>query len=256
MTSGEVIAALRKEYETTHVFLEQVAEGVGMSPRRVDAVAIGAWRSRGHALHAFEVKVSRRDWLRELKTPSKSDAVARYCHHFWVVTPPDILKESEVPEAWGIILVSPGGHLTYVRTVRPRAPEPLDAPFVVGILRRAEAAQQSIRQQAVATMSRDHHETCYHARDAETARAKYEALKAQLSALNSGSLPAAEQLALCKELLRADRGRDLVCRYLDLLRQHAAELAQEVTLLTDKMRPLRELPALTELKGDDDDGAR
>ncbi len=75
--------------------------------RRYDAVSISVWRSMGHQIHGFEVKTARSDWLRELADPTKADALMRYCTHWWLVCPKEVISGlDEVPETWGVLFDS------------------------------------------------------------------------------------------------------------------------------------------------------
>lgn len=92
---------------------------------------------RGYnAVHGFEVKVSRSDWLRELADPSKAEAWKQFCQHWWLVAPRDVVKPGELPEGWGHL--APSGAI--LRAVEP-APllQPRDMPsaVVVALLRAA-----------------------------------------------------------------------------------------------------------------------
>lgn len=52
----------------------------------------------------FEVKVSRSDWLSELKKPEKADSLARYCDRWYlVISDPKIVKDGELPPTWGLL---------------------------------------------------------------------------------------------------------------------------------------------------------
>lgn len=89
------------------VFFE-VSNGTGsMARRRADAVALGIWPSRGHALIGFEFKEDRRDWLRELKQPAKADLIANHCD-IWnlVIGHESIAKPEELPEPWGLLVAN------------------------------------------------------------------------------------------------------------------------------------------------------
>ena len=105
--SSHIKALLRERYSVDEwVLAFEVAPETGGGTRRADAVAMNMWRSRGHAIHGFEFKVSRSDWLRELRDPSKADAVAQYCDCWWLVIDGDnIIKDDELPEGWGLIAV-------------------------------------------------------------------------------------------------------------------------------------------------------
>lgn len=76
--------------------------------RRVDALALHTYESRGMEMVGFEVKVTRGDWLVELKDPSKADPFARFCSRWWIVTPEGVVQPEELPAAWGHVVVRPG----------------------------------------------------------------------------------------------------------------------------------------------------
>src|ERR1700723_1265707 len=89
VTSAAVIAWLQGWFAPpAYGFLEQVADGTGARRFRwADGVAMSVWPSRGYDIHGIEVKVSRYDWLNELKQPGKSAAVQQYCNRWWIATP-------------------------------------------------------------------------------------------------------------------------------------------------------------------------
>lgn len=142
-TAEQVIAALAARYPTNAwAFLTQVRNGTGWArePRTADALALGLWPSRGLELHGFEVKVSRGDWLAELKAPEKADAIARFCHRWWlVVGHAEIVQPGELPAAWGL-LVPAGDKLRCAVEATKLDPKPLDALIVAAMLRRASDA--------------------------------------------------------------------------------------------------------------------
>ena len=59
----------------------------------------------GAKLHGHEVKVSRSDWLTELRDPSKAESFAVYCDYWWlVVSDKAIVKPGELPDGWGLMV--------------------------------------------------------------------------------------------------------------------------------------------------------
>jgi len=80
-TAPEIAAGLRALFPARdHAVLFDVADGTGGKiTRRADAIVQALWPSRGLWLAGVEIKVSRGDWLRELKDAGKADAIARYC---------------------------------------------------------------------------------------------------------------------------------------------------------------------------------
>lgn len=103
--------------------------------RTADALVVDLWPSTGNLLHGFEVKVSRSDWLHELKDPHKAEAFKPYCDHWWLVVPDAAIAHDGIPEGWGLLAVGSDGRLR----VRRRAPrldrEPMPWGMTVSLLR-------------------------------------------------------------------------------------------------------------------------
>lgn len=94
---------LRTKYPPREfVFMEQIPNGTGAACSSwVDAGVVSLWPSNGIWWAAFEVKVSRADFLNELKNPGKNAWAKKSFHQFWYVAPKDVVKESELPEGCG-----------------------------------------------------------------------------------------------------------------------------------------------------------
>ena len=61
--------------DSQFITLEEVRDATGFDGvRTADAMAISMYRSRGKAVYGFEMKVSRADWLKELKQPENLPA--------------------------------------------------------------------------------------------------------------------------------------------------------------------------------------
>lgn len=78
---------------------------------------------RRQILHGFEIKVSRSDWLTELRDPTKADAWRRYCDQWWLVAPRDVVR-GDLPEGWGH-LAPAGASLRIVTHAPLLTPEPM-----------------------------------------------------------------------------------------------------------------------------------
>jgi hypothetical protein len=140
----ELMYALRKKYDDngfSHAFLEQVANATGAKcNRHADAIAIQLWVSRGLAITGFEVKVSRQDWLKELKNPDKAEPIAQYCHSWYlVVGDADIVQFGELPMNWGLMVPHTKESLKVVKSavINPN-PKSVDLPFLCAVLRQAQ----------------------------------------------------------------------------------------------------------------------
>jgi hypothetical protein len=163
MNTAEVKAALRARFCAPEwaIFFE-VADGTGGNHNRwADAVAMNMWPSRGLAIHGFEIKVSRSDWLRELKKPEKSGPVQQYCDRWWIVTPKGIVKREELPPTWGLYEVSEAGAFRQVVEAPKLEPIPVTRDFMAAILRRAsgidaEAMAAAVSKEVVRQRAGDH----------------------------------------------------------------------------------------------------
>jgi hypothetical protein len=87
-----------------YAFLTHVRNDGGFSATRTfDGVAVSLWPSRGYAIDVFEVKVSRSDWMRELKDPAKSEAAWEIGDRFWICATAGVVDPTELPHGWGLI---------------------------------------------------------------------------------------------------------------------------------------------------------
>lgn len=150
MNSATVKALLRKRY--THpewALCFEVANQTGAGASRyADAVAMSLWPSRGLSINGFEIKVSKQDFMSEIKNPDKSVPVQQYCDFWWVVAPAKAVDETLLPENWGWIEV----YETQLR-VKKNAPKleakPADRTFMAAMIRRANEVDQAEFNKAV-----------------------------------------------------------------------------------------------------------
>lgn len=128
-----------------YVRAEHVRRHLGYSRRQfvADFIALDKYPGRdgsGLAIHWHEVKVSRSDWLSELRQPEKSAVFTRYAHYHWlVVSDAGIVKMEELPDGWGL-LVQSGNGLRAKRGAPRHEPEPLPMDLSIAI---ASAAQRT-----------------------------------------------------------------------------------------------------------------
>jgi len=141
MTTAELDDKLRQHFISDKDQLDIAGAGAvyltevtapGHSGRRADAVHIGLWASRGAGIvEVCELKVSRADWLRELKDPKKAEAWWPYCNIFWLVVPHEgIVQDGELPKGWGLMMPGTRGRKFKVLV----KPEERDAQITPGLL--------------------------------------------------------------------------------------------------------------------------
>lgn len=138
VTAGVVRVALRERYALpAWVLIEEVPDATGgQKSRTADAIAMGCWPSRGLELHGFEVKVSRADWLGELKKPEKAESIARFCDRWWlVIGDKKIVQPGELPGGWGLLVLE-GQRLRCAVEAPALQPEAVSRGFIAALLRK------------------------------------------------------------------------------------------------------------------------
>lgn len=151
ITSEHVREALKLRFEPAqYALLWEVANGAGAHSRRfADAIAIGLWPSHGCKVEGVEIKVSRSDFLHEMKQPEKSTPIYQHCHHWWLACPAGMVKPEELPPTWGLLELLDNGTL---RT-KKKAPllEPIDMPrtFVAALMRRHAGRDEDMSRVAI-----------------------------------------------------------------------------------------------------------
>ena len=142
--TSQVIDALHKKYDDnafSYAFLEQVANGTGLrANRHADAIAVQLWESRGLNITGFEIKVSRQDWVKELKHPEKAEPIAQYCHYWYLVCGDEnIVQFGELPANWGLMVPHTKGTLKIVKEAPlNKNPKPVDMIFLCAVLRQTQ----------------------------------------------------------------------------------------------------------------------
>lgn len=119
------------------LFLTQVRSSTGSASRVADAMTFNMYGSTGYEIIGFEIKVSRSDWLSELKDMSKSDEIMGYCDKwFLVVSDPKIIQDGELPKHWGLLVLK---DKKLVQKIRPIPQKTMSMPlsFIASVLRRS-----------------------------------------------------------------------------------------------------------------------
>ncbi|MGD9209190.1 MAG: hypothetical protein PVI90_00365 [Desulfobacteraceae bacterium] len=124
-------------------FLPQVRDSTALTHCcTADALAFNCYPSRGMELHGFEIKVTKQDWLNELRDPNKSVALQQYCDRWWlVISKEDFVEQGTLPSTWGMLAVQSTHGKLQLKVVHP-APK-LEAPilynkgFVTSVFRNA-----------------------------------------------------------------------------------------------------------------------
>lgn len=115
--------------------------------RTADFIAIDGWESKKHVIHGHEVKVSRSDWLHELKDPEKAEAFRPFCDYWWLVVSDKSIVRDDLPEGWGLMVVT-NGVARVVKQAKRNERRPLPWPMVIGLARAIQ--KTAIRMREVA----------------------------------------------------------------------------------------------------------
>ena len=115
----DIHRALRKRYMPPEwVYLEEVRMGTGFGAyhltghphslsrsQRIDGLAINTYQSKKYRRIAFEIKIARSDFLKEVNSPDKRIAAQVVSNQFYFVAPEGIIKPDEVPDGCGLLQV-------------------------------------------------------------------------------------------------------------------------------------------------------
>ena len=151
LTERDMVKALHAYYGARHgngrryAVAAQVRSHAGFDARRTaDYVAMDLWPSKGLLLHGHEIKVSRSDWLTELKHPEKAAEFIPYMNCWWlVVSDRSIVRDGELPEGWGLMAMS-GPCLRIVKQAKRLEAKPLTATRVAALLRAVAYTAQDV----------------------------------------------------------------------------------------------------------------
>jgi hypothetical protein len=141
MTSEDLRSLIRLRYPSPEwAYFPEARNGTGFGRvvRTADALVMGLYPSRGMPVIGFEIKVSRGDWVRELRAPDKAEEIARFCDQWYLVVPDEkLVQAGELPASWGLMLpASKGDKLRIVTEAKQQEAQPLNRRFVGALVRR------------------------------------------------------------------------------------------------------------------------
>ena len=153
-TAAQIFELLgeRRFSKPEYLWIGQVANSTGFGAYRyIDGVALSLWPSRGIHLHTVEIKVDRRDWLKEKATPEKAEVLAKWAHFMWLAIDgtakqPVLFEFEEVPTNWGILEVVEQKGKPIVKTKRKATLLEPAGPtwgFVATVMRNADRADEA-----------------------------------------------------------------------------------------------------------------
>ena len=81
----------------------------GRMGRRIDFYAMNVWPSNGYHRIAYEIKLTRADFAKEINDPTKRKFAERVANECYFVTPAGMIQPDELPEWWGLYEVIKNG---------------------------------------------------------------------------------------------------------------------------------------------------
>jgi len=145
MKADDIVEALvvrhnhsgKKEWACIRELRLGTAHG-SVEEKRIDLFVINCWPYKGNHKIAYEVKVSRPDFLREKKRPWKRHPVLTICNQFYFAAPKGLIKPGEVPRDVGLVEVDEDGNVTVVVEAPDREAYPPTWSLVASIGRRLD----------------------------------------------------------------------------------------------------------------------
>lgn len=144
-TARDVLNAVFARHDGPEwVRFSEVADDTGSRiKRRADAVCMNIWPSKGYAIHGFEIKVSRADFIKEMQDITKATAVSRFCDFWWLATPAGLVSVDEVPVAWGLMELC--GQTLRIKKQAPASdPEAPTRGFMSAMLRKSRDSDNAL----------------------------------------------------------------------------------------------------------------
>lgn len=148
ITAKEIIALLCDRYEVT-ILIEELRCGAGyggVSAMRIDLWALDPTKSKGFTATAFEVKVSRADFMQDKRKPDKQRGARLFSDYLYYVAPEGIIKVEDLPLWAGLIevvtypAIGSDPSQVFLRTTREAVRDEKGPPtwgLVVSLLRRS-----------------------------------------------------------------------------------------------------------------------
>ncbi|KKL54342.1 hypothetical protein LCGC14_2266380 [marine sediment metagenome] len=109
-TASDLLNVIEMRHPTPEwVFIRELRIGTGWvrqvkgEGEYIDGFALNCYPSKKYVKVAYEVKISRGDFLAELKNPDKREPFLRFSNQFFFVAPVGLINPEEVPEECGLI---------------------------------------------------------------------------------------------------------------------------------------------------------
>lgn len=145
VSSATILAGLRKLHPPREwAFFEEMRVGTGFGAQaegRIDAWAMPLWPSQANLRTAYEVKISRSDFAREVAQPRKRRMALHLSNCYYFATPPGLVRPEELPVEAGLVEVAENGKMEIVVPALIRDTCPPSWRFVASLCRHIAAEE-------------------------------------------------------------------------------------------------------------------
>lgn len=113
--------------------------GYTYQDRYIDLFCVNCWPSKNFRSVAYEVKISRSDFMHEIADPAKRSFAEEYAMECWFATPSGMVATDEVPEGWGLVVLDKAGTLKTMKMPKqkPQLEKAWPMGFVASMLRKS-----------------------------------------------------------------------------------------------------------------------
>ena len=154
LTASEILEAIRRRHvDYGCVFIPEMYFGVNLKrqTRRIDAWAFDI--TTPFKRTSYEIKVSRSDFMKEVKTPEKRKLALLYSDYYYFVTPKGLVDIGEVPVDTGLIEVVTACDGVNYAHVKLEAPQhecyPPNWKFVAAVFKRCVEYEEDLKDQVL-----------------------------------------------------------------------------------------------------------
>ena len=145
-TAQRVVKALHHKHPRPNwVYFPEMRIGTGYgkdAEQRIDAWAMNLMPSNHFVRYAYEVKVSRADYLVEMKKPWKRKHALLVSNHFYFATPKGLIQPAELPAECGLIEIMENGY-PHIKVHAPwRDAMPVNMRFLASVCRRVDELER------------------------------------------------------------------------------------------------------------------
>ena len=142
-TADEIGSLLRTKYPADEwVFFEELRVGTGYgknAEQEIDAWAMNTWPSKDFLKIAFEIKIYRSDFLKELHDPYKRKPALSASNQFYFIGPKGLMTKHEMPDECGLMEVLPDGSIKTAKVAPERKSGEPSWSFLASLARRIQA---------------------------------------------------------------------------------------------------------------------